>query len=72
MTSPYVDRIDLSGKSVFIAGGTSGINLGIAEDFARAGARVAVIEPFTGEGRRDRQAAACPRGQGDRHKRRCT
>jgi short-subunit dehydrogenase len=43
MTSPYVDRIDLSGKSVFIAGGTSGINLGIAEDFARAGARVAVM-----------------------------
>jgi NAD(P)-dependent dehydrogenase (short-subunit alcohol dehydrogenase family) len=43
MTSPYLDRIDLSGKSVFVAGGTSGINLGIAEDFARAGARVAVM-----------------------------
>ena len=36
MTSPYIDRIDLTGKSVFVAGGTSGINLGIAEDFARA------------------------------------
>jgi NAD(P)-dependent dehydrogenase (short-subunit alcohol dehydrogenase family) len=40
---PYIDRIDLTGKSVFVAGGTSGINLGIAEDFARAGARVAVM-----------------------------
>jgi NAD(P)-dependent dehydrogenase (short-subunit alcohol dehydrogenase family) len=43
MTSPCIDRIDLSGKSVFIAGGTSGINRGIAEDFTRAGARVAVM-----------------------------
>jgi NAD(P)-dependent dehydrogenase (short-subunit alcohol dehydrogenase family) len=33
---------DFSGKHVFVAGGTSGINLGIAEGFARAGARVAV------------------------------
>ena len=32
----------LRGKSVFIAGGTSGINLGIAEAFADAGASVAV------------------------------
>ena len=38
----YLDTIDLAGKTVFVAGGTSGINLGIAEDFARAGARVAV------------------------------
>jgi hypothetical protein len=35
----YIHTIDLAGKSVFVAGGTSGINLGIAEDFARAGAR---------------------------------
>lgn len=35
--------IDYAGKAVFIAGGTSGINLGIAEAFARAGARVAVL-----------------------------
>jgi NAD(P)-dependent dehydrogenase (short-subunit alcohol dehydrogenase family) len=34
---------DFSGKSVFIAGGTSGINLGIAQAFARSGARVAVL-----------------------------
>ena len=43
MTSPYIDRDRSAGKSVFIAGGTSGINLGIAEDFARAGVRVAVM-----------------------------
>lgn len=33
---------DFSEKNVFVAGGTSGINLGIADAFARAGARVAV------------------------------
>ena len=32
----------LAGKTAFIAGGTSGINLGIAQAFARAGARVGV------------------------------
>lgn len=38
-----VSRVfDYSDKSVFVAGGTSGINLGIAEAFARSGARVAV------------------------------
>ena len=30
-------------KAVFVAGGTSGINLGIAEQFAAAGAKVAVL-----------------------------
>ena len=34
---------DFSGKTVFIAGGTSGINLGVAHSFAKAGARLAVI-----------------------------
>jgi len=33
---------DFSGKTLFVAGGTSGINLGIAAGFAAAGARVAV------------------------------
>ncbi len=35
--------VDFSGAHVFVAGGTSGINLGIAEGFATAGARVAVM-----------------------------
>ena len=35
--------LDFSGKTVFIAGGTSGINLGVAHAFARAGAKLAVI-----------------------------
>ncbi|MEL6958279.1 MAG: SDR family oxidoreductase [Pseudomonadota bacterium] len=33
---------DFSGQNVFVVGGTSGINLGIAQGFARWGARVAV------------------------------
>ena len=35
-------NFDFSGKSVFVAGGSSGINLGIAEAFAKAGAKVAI------------------------------
>lgn len=38
MTSPF----DFTGKNVFVAGGTSGINLGIAHAFARAGASITV------------------------------
>jgi NAD(P)-dependent dehydrogenase (short-subunit alcohol dehydrogenase family) len=38
-----MQAFDFTGRSVFIAGGTSGINLGIAEAFAEAGARVAVL-----------------------------
>lgn len=34
---------DFSNQTVFVAGGTSGINLGIAEGFAAAGARVGVL-----------------------------
>lgn len=34
---------DFAGKTVFVSGGTSGINLGIARHFARCGARVFVI-----------------------------
>lgn len=34
---------DFSGRAVFVAGGTIGINLGIAEAFAAAGAKVAVL-----------------------------
>lgn len=35
--------IDFSDQHVFVAGGTSGINLGIAEGFACAGARLSVL-----------------------------
>ena len=35
-------RFDYSGCNVFVAGGTSGINLGIAQAFAAAGARLGV------------------------------
>ncbi|MEO0399200.1 MAG: SDR family oxidoreductase [Pseudomonadota bacterium] len=34
---------DFSGKAVFVAGGTSGINFGVARRFAEAGADVAVL-----------------------------
>ncbi|MEV6096008.1 SDR family oxidoreductase [Nocardia sp. NPDC051981] len=37
------DVFDFSGRTVFVAGGTSGINLGVARAFARAGASVAVL-----------------------------
>ena len=40
--SPFRDDI-LAGKTAFIAGGTSGINLGIAKRFADLGAKVAVL-----------------------------
>lgn len=36
-------QADFTGASVFVAGGTSGINLGIAHGFAEAGAKVAVM-----------------------------
>lgn len=38
MSNPF----DFSGRSVFVAGGSSGINLGIAHAFAAAGAHVAI------------------------------
>jgi NAD(P)-dependent dehydrogenase (short-subunit alcohol dehydrogenase family) len=36
-------QIDYRGRTVFVAGGTSGINLGIARAFARCGAKLAVL-----------------------------
>ena len=41
MTSAFRDDL-LAGKTAFVAGGTSGINLGIAKRFAALGAKVAV------------------------------
>jgi NAD(P)-dependent dehydrogenase (short-subunit alcohol dehydrogenase family) len=42
MASAFRDGL-LTGKTAVIAGGTSGINLGIARRFAELGARVAVV-----------------------------
>jgi NAD(P)-dependent dehydrogenase (short-subunit alcohol dehydrogenase family) len=39
MNQPF----DFTGKTVFVAGGTSGINLGVAKGFAAAGARLVVL-----------------------------
>lgn len=50
----------LEGKTAFIAGGTSGINLGIAKRFAELGARVAVA----GRNAEKAQAAAASIGRG--------
>ncbi len=38
-----MQAFDFTGRTVFVAGGTSGINLGIAEAFAEAGAKLAVV-----------------------------
>jgi NAD(P)-dependent dehydrogenase (short-subunit alcohol dehydrogenase family) len=37
------DPFDFTGRTVFVAGGSSGINLGIADAFARHGASVAIL-----------------------------
>ncbi len=38
-----LSAFDFTGRHLFVAGGSSGINLGIAQAFARAGARVSLI-----------------------------
>jgi NAD(P)-dependent dehydrogenase (short-subunit alcohol dehydrogenase family) len=43
MAHDLADAFDFTHRAVFVAGGTSGINLGIAEAFACCGARVAVV-----------------------------
>jgi NAD(P)-dependent dehydrogenase (short-subunit alcohol dehydrogenase family) len=44
-----MDPFDFHGRTVFVAGGTSGINLGIAEAFARHGASLAVASRSQGK-----------------------
>ncbi|MBB5220558.1 NAD(P)-dependent dehydrogenase (short-subunit alcohol dehydrogenase family) [Amaricoccus macauensis] len=53
-------RFDYTGCKVFVAGGTSGINLGIAKAFAAAGARLAVASRNPGKV----EAAAASLGEG--------
>lgn len=43
MTAMDLHTAQFRGQHVFVAGGTSGINFGIAQAFARAGARLSVI-----------------------------
>lgn len=57
MTSPFRDDL-FAGKVAFVAGGTSGINLGIASRLAELGARVAIL----GRNPEKAQAAAEPIG----------
>ena len=52
----------LAGKTAFIAGGTSGINLGIAKRYAELGAKVAVV----GRNPEKAQNAAAEIGHGAR------
>ena len=51
--SPLLSRADFEGRHVFVAGGSSGINLGIAEEFAKQGAKVSICSR-----KADRVAAA--------------
>ena len=57
MTSPFRDDL-FAGKVAFVAGGTSGINLGIAARFAELGAQVAIL------GRNPEKAQAAAEGIG--------
>ena len=57
MASPFRDDL-FAGKVAFVAGGTSGINLGIAARFAELGARVAIL------GRNPEKAQAAAEGIG--------
>ena len=57
MTSPFRDDLFAS-KIAFVAGGTSGINLGIARRFAELGAKVAIL------GRNPEKAQAAAEGIG--------
>jgi NAD(P)-dependent dehydrogenase (short-subunit alcohol dehydrogenase family) len=58
-------RHDFHGRTVFVSGGTSGINLGIADAYAAAGARVAVMS-------RNAERVATARAQLARHGEPCS
>jgi len=43
MSTPDLQTAQFKGRHVFVAGGSSGINFGIAQAFARAGARLCIV-----------------------------
>ena len=47
------DLLDFSGRHVFVAGGSSGINLAIADAFAQRGARLSICLLYTSPSPRD-------------------
>jgi NAD(P)-dependent dehydrogenase (short-subunit alcohol dehydrogenase family) len=55
------DVFDFSGRTVFVAGGSSGINLGIALTFAAQGARVGILS--RSQARVDAAVSITPRPQ---------
>ena len=65
---PMTATFDFTGRTVFVAGGTSGINLGIARAFAAAGARLGVAS--RSRDKVDAAAAAPRRGRARLHLRR--
>lgn len=60
-------RYDFHGRTVFVSGGTSGINLGIAEAYALAGARVAVMSRNAERVEAARAQLACRGGEVQGH-----